>query len=160
MFGQTFIHSLPSPLIGEIVRTMAAVAAMIMGIRMVWSAPQPAVAHCHMPQPRGTAQWPLQMRLFAQGTAWALIPCGLLYSVLLMAALSASTATGGLLALAFALGGSPVLTMIGWNAARHTGSQNRRRAAGAWLIALGSASLIAIVIGGHTGVAAWCTFNR
>ena len=159
MIGQSFIHWLPSPWIGETVRALAATAAMILGMHMVCRVPQHAVAHCRMPQTRRTAQWPLPMRLFVQGTAWALIPCSLLYSVLLMAAFSASAISGALLASAFALGGSPVLAVIGWSAARRADATHRHRLAGAWLLLLGTVSLIAILLGGHDSLAGWCALN-
>lgn len=47
---------------------------------------------------RGRAGWPL-----LAGMAWALLPCGLLYAALMVAALASSAADGALVMLAFAL---------------------------------------------------------
>lgn len=158
-FGQTFVHAMPAPWFGALVRAAGAVAVLVLGMRMLLRTPQPAMAHCHAPAPSGTAAWPVQARLLIQGGAWALIPCGLLYSVMLMSALSASIASGALLATAFALGGSPVLGLIGWSGSRRMPASRRRRFAGAWLMALGCASLLLILAGGHSGIPAWCTLQ-
>jgi sulfite exporter TauE/SafE len=128
-------------------------------MRMLLFSPQTAAVHCHIPTPSGTASWPLHARLFLQGAAWALIPCGLLYSVLLMSALSASPVFGALLAMAFASGGSPLLAVIGWKGSRMAGSGNRRRWAGGWLTALGSVSLMVVLLGTHSSPLAWCAIN-
>jgi hypothetical protein len=157
--GQSFIHALPAPWFGEFVRTVGAVAVLILGMRMLLRTPQPALAHCHVPVPPGTVHWPIQARLLIQGSAWALIPCGLLYSVLLMSALSGSVGAGALLASAFAVGGSPALALIGWSGSRRTTGLSKRRLAGAWLTALGCVSLLVILLGGHAGLPAWCAAN-
>ena len=74
----------------------------------------------------------------ALGTVWALLPCGLLYSALLVAALSADAAQGaGVMAL-FALG-SGVSLMAGpwlWLRLRGPGS-------GQWAVRLAGAALLA-----------------
>lgn len=74
----------------------------------------------------------------ALGTAWALLPCGLLYSALLVAALSADAAQGaGVMAL-FALG-SGLSLMAGpwlWLRLRGPGS-------GQWAVRLAGAALLA-----------------
>lgn len=155
-FGQTFVHALPAPWFGESVRAIGAAAVLILGMRMLLHAPRPATVHCHVPSPTGTAHWPVQARLLIQGSAWALIPCGLLYSVLLMSALSASAATGALLASAFALGGSPALGLVGWSGSRLNAGGGKRRLTGAWLVALGGVSLLVVLLGGHAGLPAWC----
>jgi sulfite exporter TauE/SafE len=150
---------MPAPWFGEFIRMLGAVTVLVLGMRMLLGAPQTAAVHCHVPTPAGTASWPVNARLLLQGSAWALIPCGLLYSVLLMSALSASPALGALLAMAFGLGGSPALALIGWSGSRTTTLRNKRRWAGASLMALGTASLIAILISTHGSLPAWCAMN-
>lgn len=88
--------------------TMLHVAALLLGLALLWQARQPAFLD-------GWAQavWrrarPVLGRLGARapmvlGLGWALMPCGLLYSALLVASLSASAAQGALIMAAFALG--------------------------------------------------------
>lgn len=60
--------------------------------RAVWTKVQPALAW------RGGA--------WVAGMAWALMPCGLLYSAILVAALSGSAHTGAVSMVSFALGGA------------------------------------------------------
>ncbi len=52
------------------------------------------------------------------GALWGWLPCGLVYSVLVMALASGSGANGGLLLLAFGLGTLPNLLAMGWMAER------------------------------------------
>ncbi|MDM7462898.1 MAG: sulfite exporter TauE/SafE family protein, partial [Tepidimonas taiwanensis] len=90
------------------VRTMMHVAALLLGLALVWQARQPAFLD-------GWAQavWrrarPVMARLGARapvalGLGWALMPCGLLYSALLVASLSASALDGAVIMAAFAAG--------------------------------------------------------
>jgi len=48
------------------------------------------------------------------GMAWALLPCGLLYSALLVAMFTAGALQGALVMAAFALGGGLMLTVFPW----------------------------------------------
>ncbi len=64
--------------------------------RTAWSKVQPVVSK------RGGAFW--------AGVAWAMMPCGLLYSAVLVAALSGAVWAGAVSMLAFALGGALWLT--------------------------------------------------
>lgn len=88
--------------------TMMHVAALLLGLALVWQARQPAFLD-------GWAQavWrrvrPVMARLgtrapLALGFGWALMPCGLLYSALLVASLSASALDGAVIMAAFAAG--------------------------------------------------------
>lgn len=58
------------------------------------------------------------------GALWGWIPCGLVYSMLVTALASASTANGALIMFAFGLGTLPNLLAIGW-AAGHAGKYLR-----------------------------------
>ncbi len=88
--------------------TMMHVAALLLGLLLVVQARQPAFLD-------GWAQavWrrarPVMSRLGARapavlGVGWALMPCGLLYSALLVASLSASALEGAAIMAAFAVG--------------------------------------------------------
>lgn len=88
--------------------TMMHVAALLLGLVLVWQARQPAFID-------GWSQtlWrkvrPVMVAMGGRapmvlGVGWALMPCGLLYSALLVASLSASAFSGALVMAAFASG--------------------------------------------------------
>ncbi len=94
--------------------------------RAVWSRVRPAAA--------------AQGGAFTAGALWALMPCGLLYSALLVASLSGGPLEGALSMALFALGSTGWLMMAPWLLMRLQGTGNalRRdwgtRAAGALLV--------------------------
>ncbi len=84
-------------------------------------------------------------RAFVAGTVWGWLPCGLVYSVLFTALLSASPVTGALVMLAFGAGTLPNLMAMGWFAGSLKGFLQRpwvRYGAGAVIIAFGIAGLL------------------
>ena len=126
--------------------TLLHVAATLLGLMLLWRARQPAWldvgarkawsrirAATQSSGKAVSAAAPLVL-----GAAWSLLPCGLLYSALLVAALSPSAIQGaGVMAL-FAVG-SGVSLMAGpwlWLRLRGPGS-------GAWAIRLAGAALLA-----------------
>lgn len=98
--------------------------------------------------------------LFVVGLAWALLPCGLLYSALLMAALSGSAWAGAVCMLAFAAGSAAWLLAGPWLWERWR--QRVQRLRGAWgarlagviLMVMGSWALWMDVV--HGQPAPWC----
>ena len=142
--------------------TLAHVAVLAWGLAMLLQARQPAWIEAF-----GRGVWarvrPLVARpggLFVAGMAWALLPCGLLYSALLMAALSGSALAGALSMAAFALGSALWLLAAPW-----LWGQLRVRVArlrGVWGARL--AGLVLVVMGGwalwmdvvHDLPAPWC----
>jgi|APCry1669190156_1035279.scaffolds.fasta_scaffold05648_5 sulfite exporter TauE/SafE len=81
--------------------------------------------------------------LLLLGFLWALMPCGLLYAALLVAALGNSPAQGaGLMAL-FALGSAVVLTLGPWLWLRLRGAKFENASNGAWGVRLAGAALMA-----------------
>ncbi|MBX3610273.1 MAG: sulfite exporter TauE/SafE family protein [Hydrogenophaga sp.] len=98
--------------------TMFHVAVMLMGAVLLWQARQPAWV-----DRLGQSVWrkarPAMAALgprapYVLGVGWALMPCGLLYSALLVAALSATAAEGAVVMAAFALGTSVSLLAGPW----------------------------------------------
>ena len=76
------------------------------------------------------------------GLLWGWLPCGLVYSVLLLAATTANAVTGGLVMLAFGLGTMPAMIATGLSAAKLSATMSRRRrGAGLLIILLGLATL-------------------
>lgn len=120
--------------------TMFHVAAMLLGLVLLWRARQPAWI-----DNVGQGVWrkarPVLTKMGARapvvlGVAWALMPCGLLYSALLVASLSASALEGALIMASFAVGTSVSLTAGPWLLLRL-----RTGASGAWAIRLAGLAL-------------------
>src|SRR6476661_8895449 len=74
--------------------------AELLGAR-AWRRVAPAIQRS---LPRGPA-----LRALSLGALWGFMPCGLVYSVLLVAAAAGSAARGGVLLLAFGLGTLPAM---------------------------------------------------
>ena len=82
-------------------------------------------------------------RALGLGLLWGLIPCGLVYSVLLLAATSANPATGAASMLVFGIGTLPAMLMTGVGAFRLSQTFGRaRRTAGILIIVLGLLTLM------------------
>ncbi len=83
-------------------------------------------------------------RALGLGLLWGLIPCGLVYSVLLVAATSARAVDGALVMLAFGAGTTPAMLLTGLGAARLAQLMQDRRTrlgAGLLIVALGILTL-------------------
>jgi len=122
--------------------TMFHVAAFLLGLVLIWQARQPAWIDS-LAQALWRKARPVLVRLGARapivlGLAWALMPCGLLYSALLVASLSANAFEGaGIMAL-FSLGTSISLTVAPWLLLRLRGGRS-----GGWGIRLAGLALAA-----------------
>ncbi|MEN9711890.1 MAG: hypothetical protein RLY90_151 [Pseudomonadota bacterium] len=81
--------------------------------------------------------------LLLLGFLWALMPCGLLYAALLVAALSNSVAEGAVIMSLFALGSAVVLTLGPWLWLRLRGAKFENANDGAWGVRLAGAALMA-----------------
>jgi len=121
--------------------TMFHVAALLLGAVLLWRARQPAWID-------GLAQsvWrkakPVLAALgprapFLLGVGWALMPCGLLYSALLMASLTANALEGAAVMALFSLGTSISLTAAPWLLLRL-----KEWRSGAWGIRLAGLALL------------------
>lgn len=122
--------------------TMFHVAALLLGAMLIWQARQPAWL-----DGLGQAVWrkarPVLGRLGTKapvvlGVAWALMPCGLLYSALLVASLSANALEGAAIMALFSAGTSLSLTAGPWLLLRLRGGRS-----GAWGIRLAGLALAA-----------------
>jgi hypothetical protein len=122
--------------------TMMHVAALLLGLVLLWQARQPAFI-----DDWGQRIWrkarPMMSRLGGKapvvlGVGWALMPCGLLYSALLVASLSASALEGAFIMAAFALGTMVSLVAGPWLLLRLGQARS-----GGWGIRLAGAALAA-----------------
>jgi sulfite exporter TauE/SafE len=141
--------------------TMLHVAAMALGLLLLFNARQPVWL-----EGAGKAVW-LRARGWVGGhtvaaplligTVWSLLPCGLLYSALLVAALSANVGEGALVMGLFAVGTSVSMVAGPWLWLRlrgHGSGQWGVRLAG---LALAVSSAWAIWMGLVHDTAPWCT---
>ncbi|RJP68952.1 MAG: sulfite exporter TauE/SafE family protein [Comamonadaceae bacterium] len=98
--------------------TMFHVAALLLGAVLLWQARQPAwienlgQAVWRKARPALTTLGPRAPVVL--GVAWALMPCGLLYSALLVASLSANALEGAAIMALFSIGTSVSLTAGPW----------------------------------------------
>lgn len=84
-------------------------------------------------------------KAFVAGSLWGWVPCGMVYSVLLTAALSGSAAGGAIVMLAFGLGTLPVLLSLGMAGSvlqRWLQRRAVRTAAGVLVVAFGLLGLV------------------
>ena len=101
--------------------TLVHVAALTLGLWLTWSGRQPAwlLAWGRTPAPTANAWQPMRgpwqgsARAAAVGGAWVAMPCGLLHSALLVAALASSAAGGASVMAGFALASSLGLLTAG-----------------------------------------------
>jgi uncharacterized protein len=120
--------------------SMFHVAALLLGLVLIWRARQPAWI-----DQLGQTLWrkarPVLGRLGTRaplvlGLGWALMPCGLLYSALLVASLSAHALEGAVIMALFSLGTSISLTLAPWLLLRLRGADS-----GGWAIRLAGLAL-------------------
>jgi len=140
--------------------TMFHVAALLLGGVLLWQARQPAWI-----ESLGQNVWrkarPVLGRLGPRapvvlGVGWALMPCGLLYSALLVASLSANALEGAVVMALFSIGTSVSLTAGPWLLLRLRGAGS-----GAWGIRLAGLALAltsgwAIWMGITQPTGLWC----
>ncbi len=105
-------------------------------------------------QPLGKRFLPVNTPLhaFGLGLIWGWLPCGLVYSALALALVSASPIRGALLMLGFGLGTLPILLLMGGAYEHLRGiirSPAMRRFAGVAIVAVGIYTSVSAVIG-HT----------
>lgn len=120
--------------------TMFHVAALLLGAVLLWQARQPAWIESlgqnvwRRARPALAALGPRAPVVL--GLAWALMPCGLLYSALLVASLSANALEGAAIMALFSIGTSVSLTAGPWLLLRLRGARS-----GGWGIRLAGLAL-------------------
>ncbi len=95
------------------------------------------------------------------GTLWALLPCGLLYSALLVAAMAGGPLDGALVMALFALGTSVTMTATPWLWLKLRGNSVATGGSGSWGVrlaglALAASSAWALWMGLMHDSAPWC----
>ncbi len=85
------------------------------------------------------------------GLLWGWLPCGLVYSVLLLAATTTNVAAGALVMVSFGLGTMPAMVATGVSASKLAGFMSRRRLGAGLLIVLLGLATVAMPISSLTG---------
>lgn len=80
------------------------------------------------------------------GLLWGWLPCGLVYSVLLLAATTANAVNGGLVMIAFGIGTMPAMIMTGISAFKLSQFMSRKRLGAGLLIVLIGVATIAMPV--------------
>jgi sulfite exporter TauE/SafE len=142
--------------------SMFHVAAMLLGLVLLWRAQQPVWL-----EQAGRRIWARAKSLGARraplllGTLWALLPCGLLYSALLVAAMAGGPVDGALVMALFALGTSVTMTAAPWLWLKLRGNSVAVGGNGSWGVrlaglALAASSAWALWMGLVQDSAPWC----
>jgi sulfite exporter TauE/SafE len=98
------------------------VLLMLLGLWLVWRAEPPTwlgawtqgIWRCIKPLGQRQAAHASFAAPFVLGLVWALLPCGLLYSAVMLASLSDGVLQGAQVMAAFALGGAGALSLLPW----------------------------------------------
>jgi hypothetical protein len=122
------------------------VAALVLGLMLLLQARQPVwledTARRVWARTRSFAAKPGRGAPLVLGMLWALLPCGLLYSALLVAALAGSPVSGAMVMALFAAGTSVTMVVGPWLWLRLSGSP-ARLGNGNWGVRLAGAALAA-----------------
>ncbi|HEY3048867.1 MAG TPA: sulfite exporter TauE/SafE family protein [Polaromonas sp.] len=140
--------------------TLFHVAAALLGLMLLWQARQPVwlenTAHKVWGRVRAVTQGSRGAAPLLLGVLWALLPCGLLYSALLVAALTSSMLEGAAVMALFALGGSVSLMAGPWFWLRLRGQGSGQWAVRLAGLALFLTSLWGLWMGLVHNTAPWC----
>jgi sulfite exporter TauE/SafE len=154
--GVQGVALLPAADYGRALQLLAAAAILFSGVQL-WR----RRASCCSVQPASTqtAQhgWP-RWRMLSRGVAWATVPCGLLYSVLFVAALSGGPVQGFSLLAAFGIGTVPLSGLGGRliTQLRRPSHGALHQWSGALLICIAMLSAGTTLAHEASGFAAWC----
>jgi len=150
VFGSTLLDIIPS--IAGPLRLIGGALIVLIGLQIAfnWRVLQPLERMGGQlwakvaPFAKGLLPVTSMPKAAALGLLWGLLPCGLVYSVLLMAATSADSARGAMIMLAFGLGTLPAMLATGLGAIqlnRILGRKGARLGAGLLVIIVGLLTL-------------------
>ena len=148
MIGSTIVSAIPS-LAGP-VRLASGVLIILVGLQVAFNwrllAPVEKIGaklwHRLVPHAKGLIPATSVRRAAGLGLIWGWLPCGLVYSGLLLAATTAEPASGGMVMIAFGLGTMPAMVVTGLSASKLSAFMSRNRlGAGILIMILGLATL-------------------
>lgn len=140
--GQTVVKAIPN--IAAPVRFASGLLIVIVGLQVAfnWRFLAPvekagAKIWNHIaPAAKGLLPVTSMPKALGLGLLWGWLPCGLVYSVLLLAATTANAVNGGLVMLAFGVGTMPAMIMTGISASKLSRFMSRKRLGAGLLILL------------------------
>lgn len=142
LVGQAFVDSIPR--LAAPVRLASGLLIVIVGLQVAfnWRFLEPvekagAKIWNHIaPAAKGLLPVTSIPKALGLGLLWGWLPCGLVYSVLLLAATTANAVNGGLVMLAFGAGTMPAMIMTGISASKLSQFMSRKRLGAGLLIIL------------------------
>ena len=148
MIGSTTVSAIPS-LAGPVRLASGALIIMVglqvaFGWRLLTAVEKVGAKLWNRLVPRAKSLIPVTSvsKAIGLGLIWGWLPCGLVYSALLLAATTAEPASGGLVMVAFGLGTMPAMVLTGLSASKLSAFMSRNRmGAGILIIILGLATL-------------------
>ena len=154
LFGSVIVKASPSVAVG--IRLASGIIIILVGLKVafdirwlnaiermgasIWSRIAPAA--------KGLVPVTSLPRALGLGLLWGWLPCGLVYSVLMIAATSAEPVSGAAVMVAFGVGTMPAMIMTGLGAARLAELMRRRSARlgmGLVIVAMGILTMISPV---------------
>jgi len=140
--GQTVVKAIPN--IAAPVRFASGLLIVIVGLQVAfnWRFLAPlekagAKIWNHIaPAAKGLLPVTSMPKALGLGLLWGWLPCGLVYSVLLLAATTANAVNGGLVMLAFGVGTMPAMIMTGISASKLSRFMSRKQLGAGLLIIL------------------------
>lgn len=150
--GKTMVDSIPK--LAAPVRLASGLLIILIGLQIAFNwrilAPIESAGAKLWQKIAPTAKGLLPVRSVAQalglGLAWGLLPCGLVYSILLLAASTADPVGGSLVMLAFGLGTMPAMIATGLSASKLSQFMSRKRLGAGLLIVLIGVATIAMPV--------------
>jgi len=150
--GKSLVSSIPS--LAAPVRLASGVLIILVGLQLAfgWRILAPVenagARLWKKVAPAAKALVPVEsvFQAFGLGLIWGCLPCGLVYSVLLLAATSAEPASGGLVMIAFGLGTMPAMVATGLSASRLARFMGGKRLGAGLLIVLIGIATIAMPV--------------
>ena len=148
LIGKTAVAAIPS-LAGPI-RLVSGILIAVVGLQVAFNlrllAPVEKVGALIWSRlaPRATGLLPATTvpKALGLGLLWGWLPCGLVYSVLLIAATTAEATSGALVMIVFGLGTMPAMILTGLSAAKVAAFASRNRvASGLLIVVLGVATM-------------------
>lgn len=148
VLGKTIVSSIPD--IAAPVRFASGVLIILVGLQLAfgWRILSPLetagskIWKRIAPAARGLVPVETTTQALGLGLIWGWLPCGLVYSVLLLAATTTDAAGGGLVMIAFGLGTMPAMIATGVSASKIAQFMSGKRlGAGLLIIVLGLATI-------------------
>jgi sulfite exporter TauE/SafE len=137
------------------IRAAVAVLGVLVGLQTagvwrVFSSAEPAFQRVFAkvsPKAKELLRSPSASASLTLGLLWSLVPCGMVYAALALAATSGSAPSGALTMLAFGLGTAPALLSLAYLSARLRGVQNARWVSRARIVLGLAVALMSVVEG-------------